>query len=260
MCIIAIKPKGIATPNDDILRNMFRANPDGAGVAYNLNNKLHIIKGLMTFEEFLTECKKIPFESAAIYHTRIQTSGGICKELTHPFLLDSDINKQRCTNIETSTGYAVAHNGIFNEFEQKDKNNDTTQFITNYLVPLKKLKDNNNESLLDDDLDAIINKLCGNSSKLAIINEKGDIKRYGGSWIYDNGIYYSNGTYERPKPYLYFNSIYDTNYWRNPDKLNLKNKIKHLKTIDPYFQLVYNKYRDSLTDDELIRYYENGWV
>lgn len=133
MCIIAVKPKGVETPSKEILNNMFKSNPDGAGVAYNKNGKLFIVKGLMTFAEFWQGCQEIPKESGAIYHARIETSGGVCKELTHPFLLNEDINEQRKTFIIKSKGEAVAHNGIFNEFTRKDLNSDTTQFITNYL-------------------------------------------------------------------------------------------------------------------------------
>ena len=267
MCIIAIKPKNVKAPNQHILRNMFMANPDGAGVAFNHKGNLHIVKGLMTFDEFYEICSQIPDESAVIYHARIQTSGGICKELTHPFLLDKNIEKQRQTIIKIDKGQAVAHNGIFNEFSTKEQNNDTTQFISTYLYPLKHAKDLNNGSILDDDFDKIIQKLCGLSNRLAIIDEKGNTKKYGDGWIYDDGIYYSNDSYEDP---IY--KLYDYDYFRYPcmrwnkkdiDKKaqqNIHDQIEDLRKIDPEFNAVYKRWQYHMTESEILECYENGWI
>lgn len=271
MCIIAVKPKGVETPSKEILSNMFRANPDGAGVAYNNNGKLYIIKGLMTFSEFWQVCQHITKESGAIYHTRIETSGGVCKELTHPFLLNADIKEQRRTVTITTKGEAVAHNGIFNEFTRKEFNNDTTQFISNYLSPLKKMKDTTFNSILDDDLDSIINKLCGSTNKLAIVNQDGIIKRYGGTWIFDNGIYYSNSSYERER-YTY-HSIFDRDFYENiscPNwndkstmakaKMNIHEQIKNLLETDKDFKEIYQRWHNVIGDKEILECYLNGWI
>ena len=271
MCIIAVKPKGVETPSKEILNNMFRANPDGAGVAYNLDGELFIIKGLMTFKEFWEVCQRIPKESGAIYHTRIETSGGVCKELTHPFFLNADIQEQRRTAIITSKGEAVAHNGVFSEFTRMELNSDTTQFITNYLSPLKRMKDTTFDSILDDDLDAIINKLCGSTNKLAIINQNGNIKRYGGSWILSNGIYYSNSTFKSER-YQYggtFNRhIFDNincMSWNDKStmakaKMNIHEQVEHLRTTDRDFEEVYQRWHNYMNDDEILECYECGWI
>ncbi|MGN1201320.1 MAG: hypothetical protein ACI4R8_03600 [Candidatus Caccovivens sp.] len=271
MCIIAVKPKGVETPSKEILNNMYRANPDGAGVAFNKNGMLFIVKGLMTFNEFWKICQEIPKESAAIYHARIQTSGGVCKELTHPFLLNEDIEEQRKTFIKTTRGEAVAHNGIFSEFTYKPLNNDTTQFISNYLSPLKKMKDTTFDSILDDDLDAIINKLCGSTNKLAIIDQNGDIKRYGGSWILSDGVYYSNNTYKRER-YVY-HSIFDRDFYdsltypswsdkstKSKAKMNIREQINYLRATDKDFDALYPRWHSLMSDEELLECYENGWI
>lgn len=252
MCIIAVKPRNIKNPSEETLRNMFYANPDGAGVAFNLNGKLYIIKGLMTFEAFWEVCKIIPQESAAIYHTRIETSGGVCKELTHPFLLDKDVDKQRQIRIEIDKGEAVAHNGVFNEFRWKEKNNDTTQFISTYLAPLKRLKDKANERILDYDIKEIINKLCDYSNKLAIIDERGETMCFGDNWIYENGIYYSNYTF-RHRHCIF-------KWQERPTNKSTSNKIEILRKTDPDFDMVYRKWHSHMIDDDIIEYYEQGWI
>lgn len=266
MCIIAVKPMGVPTPKKEILKNMFTANPDGAGVAFNLNGNLYIIKGLMSFEKFYEVCKQIPAESSAIYHTRIQTSGGVCAELTHPFILDANINRQRELYIKTNRGEAVAHNGIFSEFHAKENNNDTTQFIAKYLSPLKTLKDKVGQSILDNDLDAVINKLCGTSNKIAIIDEKGNIKKYGENWIFDDGIFYSNTTYEEPLYRFFDRDLCSTRHfdWESKKdavkaKNNVKMQILKLKREDPYFASVYEHWENYMTDEDILEGYESGW-
>jgi predicted glutamine amidotransferase len=270
MCIIAVKPKGVAVPTKEILKNMFDANPDGAGVAYNLNGKLYIVKGLMNFEDFYKVCQRISSGSSAIYHTRIQTSGGICKELTHPFLLDDDIQNQRKLFFKTTNGEAVAHNGVFSEFGQKELNSDTTQFISTYLFPLKKLKDASVGSILDDDIEEIINKLCGFSNKVAIIDQDGNLKRYGGSWILDNGIYYSNDTYKNSYSFEHlfkrpsFNNISCLS-WKDKStmskaKNNIHNQVQKLREVDQDFEITYRKWHYFMDDEELLEGYENGWL
>ncbi len=256
MCIIAIKPKNIEAPSKETFKNMFRANPDGAGVAFNLNNKLYIIKGLMTFDEFWRVCEKIPVESSAIYHARISTSGGICQELTHPYLLDENIFNQRKIYTEVKKGIAVAHNGVFSEFDKKEFNNDTTQFISTYLVPLNKLERRAFKSILDDDLDKIINKLCGYSNKLAMIDEKGNIKKYGSGWIFKKGVYYSNYSFES---YYHTNFLYDDmDSFCLSKKHKLDAKIQYLIENDPYFEDAYESMKAYMTDEQIYEYYTKG--
>lgn len=264
MCIIAVKPKGVNPPSKEILQNMFEANPDGAGIAYNIKGKLYIIKGLMTFEEFFNKCKEIPKESGAIYHTRIETSGGVCKELTHPFFLNKNILEQRKTNVCINKGEAVAHNGVFNEFTHKKLNSDTTQFISNYLSPLKELKDTISKSILDDDLDVIINKLCGYSNKLALLNQSGNIKRYGDGWILDNGIYYSNFTYEPPqfRYVTYCNknySLWNCRTLLKKEDKQIAERIKYLKKNDSSFKKLYDEWQEYMDEEAILEAYERGW-
>lgn len=197
MCIIAIKPKNVAVPTREILGRMFDKNPDGAGVVYTTTkNTIKIVKGIMNKDEFIKTCEKIPTTAVAILHTRISTSGGVSKELTHPYKLTNDFKELRKLNIEISEGYAVAHNGVFSEFGAMFEANDTMQFIATYLTALKELKENANGTILDADIKPIIDKLVG-SSRLVIIDNYGNWKKYGNNWEEYNGVYYSNGGYKK---------------------------------------------------------------
>ena len=54
MCIAITSPIGTEIPTDDILRTCFRNNSDGAGIAFNHNGQVKIVKGFMDFESFIT--------------------------------------------------------------------------------------------------------------------------------------------------------------------------------------------------------------
>jgi len=51
MCVVAIKNKGVAFPNDDSIKAMWDANSDGAGFMYALDNKVFIEKGFMKLSD-----------------------------------------------------------------------------------------------------------------------------------------------------------------------------------------------------------------
>ena len=201
MCIIAVKPAGVAVPSVEILTRLFNKNPDGAGIALATDKGVKIDKGIMTLNDFLTKAKKIPTDSAAIIHCRISTSGGICRELTHPFILSGDINRMRKTQALTQRE-VVAHNGVFGEFGSKEANNDTTQFIINYLKPLKDLAESAGETVQAERLKPIINKLVS-GSRLVILDKTGRFTLYGNGWEENNGVYYSNTGY---KEYNYYST------------------------------------------------------
>ena len=98
MCIIAIKPEGISIPIER-LKTCWEHNPDGAGFMYSENNKLKIVKGLMTFDSFIKAYDEVnPLTKRIVIHFRYGTHGDICPDLTHPFNVNEDL--------------ALVHNGI----------------------------------------------------------------------------------------------------------------------------------------------------
>lgn len=222
MCILIIKPRGVMTPSEETLKTCFTRNPDGAGFSYNKNGKIIIKKGYMDFESFKKAVSRIPVNSSALIHCRITTSGGTKKGLTHPYPLDNDYkNMMKTSNTlepmyENKT-YAVAHNGIFSGYGHHELVNDTCEFIANLLKPLQDMSGD----ILQDQLDPVVNRLV-DSSRLAILDNFGNWKKYGNGWIEVDGIFYSNSTY---KEYTY---TAQQQSWRNYDygyyNTNWKNK------------------------------------
>ena len=202
MCILAIKPKGVAPISQERLKIMYEYNPDGAGIAFARKGKIYVIKGLMTLAEFLLAAEKIKPSDTALYHARISTGGGVCAELTHPYLICDDYKSMKKLKYET-TGNIFAHNGIFSEFNAKSGVNDSMQFCLNYLKPLDTLKRASGGSLLDDDLRPVLSKLCGYASRIALLDARGNYAIYGSGWEYDEGVFFSNETYKKRKSYYY---------------------------------------------------------
>lgn len=196
MCILIIKNKKLAIPSRETLATCFENNPDGAGFCYNKNGNIVIKKGFMDFDSFYKEAQKIPNESSALLHFRIGTSGGKTPAMTHPYPLTNNFDEMKKTSqiLKGSGGrkFAVAHNGIFNGLGYRQDINDTCLFIANILTPLNDSVDD----IQDSTLEPVINRLVDNS-RLAILDNYGNVTKYGSGWIEDSGIWYSNGTYKK---------------------------------------------------------------
>lgn len=195
MCIICVKPKGISVPSDEILQEMFRRNPHGSGIAYSLNEKVHIHKGFMNYSDFIKELSKLDKsydlkEMTMLFHFRITTSGNTDKGNCHPYPL----NSKNMRKIHDECDSAIAHNGVLHRWTPlKNRTiNDTQNFIGEFLNHLP------NEWYKDKAIKNGIEKLIDNN-KLAII-DKDDNYYLIGSFIKDSGCYYSNTNYRVYKP------------------------------------------------------------
>lgn len=194
MCILIAKQAGIAI-QEKILERCFNANPDGAGFCVEIDNKLQIFKGYFTFASFMDAFQ--PYEQLkAIIHFRIKTHGPVVEENCHPFYIQDDL--------------VFGHNGIISKVPNDAKKSDTRMFKELYLKPLVEnygvdiLKTPQIQSLIEDYIGA---------SKLVMMKqgEEGFIffnKRYGNES--KEGIWFSNYSWQEPKPLPVYNPNYDT--------------------------------------------------
>lgn len=183
MCVIVFKKENFLI-NHEILKYMWDQNPHGAGYMFCKENKLIIVKGLMTFDKFLTAWKHHEHLKAVI-HFRIKTYGEINAENTHPFY----IQKHKV---------AIAHNGsmtIDKDFlnfcgiqQPISGYSDTWHFANKGLKGLPDNWWNNNKILLLLQAQAKYNKfvIMDNTNKITIINEKM------GDWLLENNVWVSN--------------------------------------------------------------------
>lgn len=88
MCLAIFKPAKVAVPEANLHQGWIR-NPDGGGFAYVHKGKVHVVKGLMTWKDFLaaylaasSKFKDSPF----LIHFRIRSLGDKSDSNTHPFM------------------------------------------------------------------------------------------------------------------------------------------------------------------------------
>lgn len=271
MCIAIVKPIGVDVPSENILKNCFENNKDGAGFAFNYNGRVIIKKGFMRFEDFMNAFNsynsKYSFKDRGLLiHFRIATHGGVNQSMTHPFPIQGDNGALQ--KIEYVSNYAVIHNGTISltssKANRENNMSDTAVFIRDYLYDIATNKDwFNNETNID-----LIEKLI--DSKMAILNNKGEFIKTSG-FTEDNGVFYSNTSYKdnyfRHKKsstyYDYYNDYYllEDGYTSTPKKSNknniveIKNKTIALMEIPVGYTIDYSGFNEVVPDEETTGFY-----
>lgn len=191
MCVILVKERGIELPTKGVLESCWKRNPDGAGFMFNNSNKVVIMKGFMTFEEFYLRLQTANEfyhlkEKGVVIHFRIATSGLKDKGNCHPYPISNDNLDLRKSFILTELG--IAHNGIIRNYNGKDKVlNDTQLFIKNDLFELNSLDKEFYKNVI---FQSMIERLI-DGSRLVFLNQKGEIIKLG-DWFQDGNYYFSN--------------------------------------------------------------------
>ncbi len=195
MCIIAVKPKEKPLFSKETIRQMFLANPDGAGLMYlRPDGKIHIEKGFFDVNELFVYIEKnrpALEKTDVILHFRIATSGRRDALGCHPYPVWT---ANRSTSCDVSLG--MVHNGILDSygFRGTEEVNDTQIFIKECLrrLPHNFLR---NRAICDM-LSRSVN--YGYRNCLAFLGRDG-FCLLGGEFIEDDGYFYSNESYKPPK-------------------------------------------------------------
>lgn len=205
MCIIATYPAGVRPTKQEIV-NMIERNPDGVGIAWAHDLRVHVLKGLadeVAVSEIISEI--IPENAPILFHARIATSGGISAGVCHPYPVTAKPAKMR----ETFATYRVpvlAHNGVLHDFtpDKTMRNvNDSMLFNARVVYPLY------HSRLAQRDRDNIITSALGYGNKIAILEPCGIIRHYGRGWTKTPaGAYYSNESYKKYTPPKYSYNAY----------------------------------------------------
>jgi len=194
VCIIAYC-KTRKLDNNELI-NCWYSNSHGAGIAWQDKGYVYFKKGFMKMNEFKTFYDKFDIIPHAI-HFRTQTSGGICKELTHPFILDFK------NPIEGRTKQGVLfHNGVITNWRDK------LDLIAYYCI--RKNKKFPVGKMSDSRVMAILTKILGMGYLESIaaydrfLIMRPTVITMLGDWIEESGIYFSNLDYED------YNVVYGT--------------------------------------------------
>ena len=191
MCIICVSPARTHQPSISQIKTMFLNNPHGAGYMFAREGRVHIYKGFMDIDSFLSAVKAEHFtaKDSVVYHFRISTQAGVNPEMTHPFPLSNRLPIMKALDVECPCG--VAHNGIIrltSDTSQREYS-DTALFITRYMAQMVHGLDD----LKDAQLLNRIERLAG--SKLAIMDGSGYIATIG-HFINERGLLFSNDSYQ----------------------------------------------------------------
>lgn len=244
MCIIAYKPQNIAFPSKETLKTCFQNNPDGAGYMYVYDKKVEIRKGFTTFETFynaLSKSRKITGDDVPyVMHFRISTQAHGRKDCTHPFPLSKKMDNLRKLNVSCKIG--IAHNGIISltssSWHSKTITySDTMKYITDILSLIIK----NKGYYKDKDTLLLIERTC--ESKLAILDNDGHCELIG-DFEENDGIYYSNHTYQTKKYSTFKFGNYDDDYekwWEKFDNDGNKKDTDYNDYYDTDWEAFWNK-------------------
>lgn len=174
MCVIIVKPAGVALPNISVLRAAAKANPHGFGFV----SKTRYFRTL-DIKRFLKEVQAIDEDEPMILHFRLATHGSIRRANCHPFK-HSDV--------------FMAHNGIIDIEPDNDKTDSQTAFDRKIYPAIIKY------GLDSPRTSRVINELIGSYSKIAIM-QNGNIRLFGDFQRREyDGCYYSNLRFEHLIP------------------------------------------------------------
>ena len=190
MCIICVSPARTRQPSISQIKMMFQSNPHGAGYMYAREGSVHIHKGFMDIDSFLSAVKAEHFtaKDSVVYHFRISTQAGVNPEMTHPFPLSNRL--ERMEKLDTTCRIGVAHNGVIRLTADPDNRrySDTALFITQYLrVLIQRREDLRDRRVLDT-----VWNLA--QSKFAIMDGGGYVATVG-EFLNQDGLLFSNASY-----------------------------------------------------------------
>ena len=188
MCIIAVKPSSKQLFDDAIIKLMFFRNRDGAGLMWTEDETVHFKKGFMTVQEILDFVHSRNWDGVpVVLHFRIGTAGPNNGLNCHPYPI------WQSNRLEGECDLCMAHNGILSSYNPPfgSKINDTQVFVNKVLSNLP-------EGFLESKgIRHLIRKAIG-TSRLCFLSKTGKITRFG-SWVEDDGYFFSNESYKVPK-------------------------------------------------------------
>jgi len=197
MCIIVYKPKKVPMPSPEIMKNCFKANPDGSGFMYRADDMIHISKGYMTLEA-LQAAIKAAAETVnlkatdVVIHFRISTHGSVVPENCHPFPLSNDSSDLKALSIVCPR--ALAHNGILHEYGEFT-NGETDMSDTMYFAKML-------SGVKDRFIEPVMSSHAAKGSKFVYMSGAGKSVSFGMFKPKGSGLWFSNTGYLKPIPPL----------------------------------------------------------
>jgi hypothetical protein len=190
MCVILVAHT--KRPTLDILRDCEKANGDGAGISWIVDNHVRWAKGLTAKEiDEIQATLPLPY----VIHFRWATVGK-SKEFCHPFPIDGFSGTEmegEARSVLFHNGHITGYEGILNLMSSK----------WGYLRKLGTFSDSRVAAIAayHMGLDSLL--YAFDTQKFCVLNRGGPVI-YGNGWEQEGGIYYSNFNWKRyytPTPY-----------------------------------------------------------
>jgi hypothetical protein len=195
MCVAIVKPAGKYLDPDDLVL-AHQANSDGCGFTVRRPQGLLTRKGLWTFAEFWHQFE--PYQHLeALVHFRWASMGKVTVENCHPFMV--------------TPGLALIHNGHFAGYGSTAKS-DTRDWIDETLRPLLTHYPN----ALDTPILRRLLEASLGQSKVAVMSTTKTYVLGGSKDDWDNGIWYSQREYRKPRSRLVYAYDKDGSLWDTP--------------------------------------------
>lgn len=222
MCLIIVKQTGIDLPKEEYLRLGAKRNSDGLGLAYLKAGEQSVTlkKDFKDIDELVGYVKtNITKEDTLIVHFRLATHGLRDEGNRHPFPISKNKDLLRKTSL--SCKYAMAHNGVLNQYSRIDDTelSDTQQFVLEVL----------SETAVKENLDKpgikkLVSEFLG-GDRLAIMNNKGKLWLFG-TFVEEDGCKFSNTLFKPYKAPNYAGFYQRNNHW---DYCGCNNFLNHDK-------------------------------
>lgn len=190
MCVIAFcKKRQLSLEEWD---NCASSNGDGIGIGWRYKGNVKYIKGIMDTKKAWEMYQKLNIKTAHIVHFRIQTTGGTCQELTHPFLVTT---KSPLKLRYSGKSPLLFHNGVIRDWEEWSM----PYYIANKFIPKGKMSDSRLAAMIISSLGKeALNKLSG---KYILFTPKETVAK--GDFTEEKGVFFSNGSFKYSRTVTY---------------------------------------------------------
>lgn len=181
MCIIIVANANKKISNR-IIKQAYKNNPDGFGIAASVNGKLEVIKGLYKPSKIIKIYNQLREKATGdiVLHFRLATHGNISDSLCHPFRVNDDL--------------VMFHNGIIDSqlvgwTKDYIDESDSSLFCKNILRKFKRGFECNDYIL------NILGDFIGYYNKVCLLNSTGEVSYINkDEWITYRNITYSNNS------------------------------------------------------------------
>lgn len=158
MCLLIHQPKGVTFSRQE-LRDFYRHNPDGFGVAFGDGRTLHVLRLVGSETEILEAYQRQAAGRECVIHFRMATHGAKNVDNAHPYAVTDDI--------------VMAHNGVLSCGNPAQPTMSDTWHLIQYVI--RPIAETDPDLLFCPMWGQMVGNLIGASNKLAFIHRDGRV-------------------------------------------------------------------------------------